>query len=186
MLADVQKKNKSGQELTGTDRILERILKLALTDKDLKKTNDSILELEGEIDAIGDKSDTFKYSDLSKNLIEGLKAEREELIKKAGIMAKSKLELELGELKKLLAQRPAHPFETTDQGEGLPRGAAPRRRADRDRQEVQVLGGGRATTSSTGRTRASTGATSSGTYQYTLTKGCIDRDTANQQLSSSN
>ncbi len=53
VLAEVQKKNKdSGGKQVGTDQILERILNLALTDKDLKKTSDSIGELEGEIDAL--------------------------------------------------------------------------------------------------------------------------------------
>ena len=52
MLDEVRQKDKAGEKLSGTDEILERILNLALTDKDLKKTVDSITELEGEIDAI--------------------------------------------------------------------------------------------------------------------------------------
>ncbi len=101
VLAEVQRKNKEGLEKNGTDLILERILKLALTDKDLKRTNDSILELEAEIDQMGTKSDAFKYSNLTKALIESLKVQREELIKKAGIMAQGKLEFETDELGRL-------------------------------------------------------------------------------------
>src|SRR5688500_19515212 len=44
VLLDIQKKNEGAVEKSGTDVILERVLKLALTDKDLKKTNDSILD----------------------------------------------------------------------------------------------------------------------------------------------
>ncbi len=47
VLDEVRKKNKAGQVKKGSvDEILERILNLALTDKDLKKTVDSIGELE--------------------------------------------------------------------------------------------------------------------------------------------
>lgn len=110
---DVRKKNKSGEKLKRTEEILERILNLALTDKDLKKTVDSITELEGEIDAIGTKGDSFKYSNLSKRLIEQLKVQREGLMKTAGAMAKSKLEYELGQLKTMRANAYRIKYETT-------------------------------------------------------------------------
>lgn len=185
VLADVQKKGRSGQALTSTDRILERILRLALTDKDLKKTNDSILELEAELDSFGTKSDTFKYSELSKNLMEGLKTERTKLISKAGIMARSKLELEHAELKKLLANGLRIRFETTSK--------------EKDFLEEQLRAGGR--TEIVKKYKYSVAVEDDelywpyegefwrdelGTYQYTLTKGCIDRDTANQQIRASN
>ena len=113
VLADVQKKNKDGLQKAETDVILERILRLALTDQDLKKTNESILELEGEMDAFGTKGDTFRYSELSKQLLEGLKQQRVALIEKGGMMAKGKLESELMALKQLLANGLRIKFETT-------------------------------------------------------------------------
>jgi tetratricopeptide (TPR) repeat protein len=114
VLASVQKKQESGEELSGTEQILERILKLALTDQDLKKTSDSIIELEAEIESFSGKGDNFKFSGLAKSLIEGLKQQREALLKKAGLMAKGKLEFELDQLKTLRGQGLRIKFETTD------------------------------------------------------------------------
>lgn len=178
VLDEVRKKNKAGQKLKGTDEILERILNLALTDKDLKKTVDSIAELEGEMDAVGEKGDTFKYSNLSKQLIERLKEQRTGLIGKAGLMAKAKLDFELGQLKTLRANGLRIKFETTDR--------------ERTFLEEMLKAGGQ---QSIVKNYKYTVAVSDdqlywpyvgeywrdelGTYQYTLTKGCIERDSAN-------
>ena len=177
VLADIQKKNKD-KSRASADLILERILKLALTDQDLKKTNDSILELENELDAYGQKPDTFKYSDMSKQLIEDLKQQRVELVKKAGIMAKGKLEFELGELKKLLANGLRIRFETTTK--------------EKEFLEAMLQAGGQTATVKPYKVRTAVAddelywpyegeywRDELGTYQYTLTKGCISRDTAN-------
>lgn len=183
VLAEVQRKNREDVERSNTDIILERILRLALTDQDLKKTNDSILELEEEMDGYASRSDTFKYSELSKRLIEDLKVQRSQLIDKAGIMAKGKLENELGELKKLLANGLRIKFETTTK--------------EKEFLEEQLKQGGK--TEIVKRYRYSVAVADDqlywpyegeywrdelGTYQYTLTKGCIDRDTANRQVAS--
>ena len=179
VLADVQKKDKD--ELSGTEVILERILRLALTDQDLKKTNDSILELEGELDAFGEKGDTFKYSELSKDLLEGLKGQRTTLIEKAGIMSKGKLETELIALKQLLANGLRIKFETTTK--------------EKEFLEEQLKAGGK--TAIVKKYRYTVAVADDqlywpyegeywrdelGTYQYTLTKGCIERDTANRDV----
>ncbi len=171
---DVRKKNKSGEKKTSTDDILERILNLALTDKDLKKTVDSITELEGEIDSFGSKSDTFKYSNLSKSLIESLKVARTELLKKAGIMAKGKLDFELSQLKTMRGNGIRIHYETTSK--------------EKDFLEQQLGVGG---TKEIVKSYQYSVAVSDeelywpyvgeywrdelGTYQYTLTKGCIER-----------
>lgn len=183
VLADVQKKNKDGLEKNGTDVILERILRLALTDQDLKKTNDSILELEGEMDLFSNKGDTFKYSELTKQLLEELKVQRTSLISKAGIMAKGKLETELGALKLLLANGLRIKFETTTK--------------EKEFLEEQLKAGGR--TAIVKKYKFSVAVADDqlywpyegeywrdelGTYQYTMTKGCIERDTANRQMQS--
>ncbi len=174
VLADIQKKNKAAPR-SNTDVILERILRLALTDKDLKNTNDSILELEGEISSLERRPDRFKYSNLAKNLLEELKKQRETLVKKAGIMAKGKLELELGELKKLLANGLRIKFETTTK--------------EKEFLEEQLRAGGQAEV--VRKYKYSVAVADDqlywpyegeywrdelGTYQYTLTKGCIERN----------
>ncbi|MBZ4417077.1 adventurous gliding motility protein GltC [Myxococcus sp. RHSTA-1-4] len=183
VLAEVQKKNKEGLEKNETDIILERILRLALTDQDLRKTNDSILELEAEMDAFANKADTFKYSELSKSLLEDLKVQRTALISKAGIMAKGKLETELVALKQLLANGLRIKFETTTK--------------EKEFLEEQLKAGGR--TAIVKKYKYSVAVPDDqlywpyegeywrdelGTYQYTLTKGCIERDTANRNVQS--
>jgi tetratricopeptide (TPR) repeat protein len=184
VLSDVQKKNKEGLEKSQTDVILERILRLALTDQDLKKTNDSILELEGEMDVFAEKGDTFRYSELSKQLLEGLKTQRTALIEKAGIMSKGKLETELVGLKQLLANGLRIKFETVSK--------------EKEFLEEQLKAGG--SVSVVKKYRFSVAVADDqlywpyegeywrdelGTYQYTLTKGCVERDRANRAVSSS-
>jgi tetratricopeptide (TPR) repeat protein len=175
VLDEVRKKNKAGLVKKGSvDEILERILNLALTDKDLKKTVESITELEAEIDSFGAKSDSFKYSGLAKSLIESMKAQREQLIKKAGIMAKGKLDFENGQLKTLRANGLRIKFETTD-------------REKEFLQELLQAGGQKQVVKDYKYTVAVSDdqlywpyvgeywRDELGTYQYTLTKGCIER-----------
>lgn len=179
VLDSVRKKEKAGEKLTGTDEILERILNLALTDKDLKKTADSIAELEGEIDSLSSKGDAFKFSNLAKALIERLKVQRESLIKKAGVMAKGKLTFELGQLKTLRANGLRIKFETNSK--------------EKEFLEAMLASGGQQATVKP--YKLSYGVPDEylywpyvgefwrdelGTYQYTLTKGCIERDSANK------
>jgi tetratricopeptide (TPR) repeat protein len=173
VLAEVKKKNKEGLAQSHTDQILERILNLALTDTDLKKTSDSITELEGEIDTFGNKADNFKFSGLAKDLIEGLKVQREQLIKKAGVMSKGKLEFENGALKALRSNGLRIKFETNDQEK-------------RFLEEV-LASGGEAKIVIPYKFSAAVSddelywpyfgeywRDELGTYEYTLTKGCID------------
>ncbi|PZR08841.1 MAG: hypothetical protein DI536_23385 [Archangium gephyra] len=180
VLDEVRKKNKEGKKLRGTDEILERILNLALTDKDLKKTVDSIAELETEMDTFGTKGDTFKYSNLTKQLIEQLKTQRQELIGKAGLMAKAKLEFELGQLKTLRANGLRIKFETNSK--------------EKEFLEEMLKAGGQQSIVKPYKYSTAVGddylywpyvgeywRDELGTYQYTLTKGCIARDSANQR-----
>jgi tetratricopeptide (TPR) repeat protein len=113
LLADVQKKAKTGQN-TGTTTILQRILNLALTDKDLKHLNDSINELEGEMDALQSKHEVLKNSPLASDLLQELKTQRTALTQKAGLIARAKLENELAELKDELAKGLRIRFETAE------------------------------------------------------------------------
>jgi tetratricopeptide (TPR) repeat protein len=174
VLAEVQKKNDDRDEKSSTDLILERVLRLALTDKDLKKTNDSILELETELDSYTRQSDAFRYSNLVKQLTEDLKVQRVSLIAKAGIMAKGKLQYELGELKRLLGDGLRIKFETTTK--------------EKEFLEQQLLAGGAKDIVKSYKYSVAVAddqlywpyegeywRDELGTYQYTLTKGCVDR-----------
>lgn len=180
VLDEVRKKNKAGQVKKGSvDEILERILNLALTDKDLKKTVDSIGELEGEIDSFGGKSDAFKYSNLSKALIEQMKAQREGLIKKAGIMAKAKLDFENGQLKTLRANGLRIKFETTDREkefltELLQAGG--QKQIVKDYKYTVAVSDDQLYWPYVGEYWRD----ELGTYQYTLTKGCIERSSGSE------
>ncbi len=180
VLDEVRKKNKAGLVKKGSvDEILERILNLALTDKDLKKTVDSIGELEGEIDGFGGKSDAFKYSNLSKSLIEALKAQREQLIKKAGIMAKGKLDFENGQLKTLRANGLRIKFETTDREKEFLQellGAGGNKQIVKDYKWSVAVSDDQLYWPYVGEYWRD----ELGTYQYTLTKGCIERSSGNE------
>ncbi|MBX5482517.1 MAG: adventurous gliding motility protein GltC [Myxococcaceae bacterium] len=174
ILSEVQKKNASASEKNPTDLILERVLRLALTDKDLKKTNDSILELEAEMASFENQSDAFRYSSLVKSLEEELKVQRTNLIKKAGIMAKGKLQYELGQLNDLLGKGLRIKFETTEK--------------EKEFLEEQLQSGGKKEIVKNYKYSVAVSDTELywpyegeywrdelGTYQYTLTKGCIER-----------
>lgn len=96
VLAELQKKNvKDGSP---TSRMLERIVNLALSDRELRHLNESVLELEAEADSIAARRDLFRYSELAKGLLADLEAQRVEIQKKAGFYAKRKLEKERREL----------------------------------------------------------------------------------------
>lgn len=93
VLDEIQKKSLGIKE-AGKDAALRRILKLALSDKELRHLNDGILELDREMDGIAGRKDSFKFSETAKELVEGMKGQRIELQKKAGFYAKRKLERE--------------------------------------------------------------------------------------------
>lgn len=174
VLAEVQKRNEAGRQLSATDQLLERILKLALTDQDLKKTSDSINELEAEIDSFSSKGDNFKFSGLAKALIEGLKSQRELLLKKAGVMSKGKLEFELDQLKTLEGNGLRIKFETTTK--------------EKEYLEESLKAGGNVDVIKKYKFSPAVDddhlywpyvgeywRDELGTYEYTLTKGCIEQ-----------
>jgi tetratricopeptide (TPR) repeat protein len=175
VLSDIQKRNlEAGTDRNAKDVILERVLKLALTDRDLKKTNDSILELEAELDSVGAKADTFKYSNLAKTLMEDLKKQRQEMVKRAGLMAKGKLKTELDALKDLLAKGLRIKFETeTKEKEFLENSL-------QNEGEKEVVVPYKYTTAVADDQlywpyEGEYWRDELGTYRYTLTKGCSER-----------
>jgi outer membrane protein assembly factor BamD (BamD/ComL family) len=168
ILDDIQRK----QRKKTSSPLLDRILKLALTDADLQRRNASIQELETEMDGIGDRPDVFRYSELSKVLLEELRGERRQAIAQAGLIARAKLERERDELRDLLGKALRIKFETQEKEKQL--------------LEHQIAGqeGPREVLHSY---RYSVAVPDSdyywpyegeywrdelGTYQYTLTKGC--------------
>jgi hypothetical protein len=84
--------------------LLRRILKVALSDKDLQVVNTSVLEIERELEKIGKQKDVFSQSKLATVLIDSLKKRRDELMKKAGMLTKSRLEQERDSLRVQIAQ----------------------------------------------------------------------------------
>ncbi len=171
VLADIQKQNR--EDSGEISKMLERILKLALSDRELKHLNDSILELEAEADSISSKRDLFRFSDLAKTLLGDLEAQRIEQQKKAGFYAKRKLERERRELAQLNYRALAIKAEIGT--------------SEKDALEASLAEGKNVTAMK--KYRYSTAVDDErvywpyegeywrdelGTYQYTLTKGCKD------------
>ncbi len=180
VLAEVQSKVRSGPA-QGKDAILERVLKLALTDRELKNTNDAILEVEKETDLIAGRGAAFRTSDLARHLQERLNKERQQLVTRAGVMARGKLELELANLRTLLGNGERIKFETTGK--------------EKEFLEEQLQAGGRKAIVKQYRYSVAVAddqlywpfqgeywRDELGTYEYTLTKGCVERSTANRQV----
>src|SRR5215813_9900662 len=182
VLADIQKKNRAAKKAgQSPDLILERVLKLALSDKDLKNTNESIIELENELDS--EKSHpSLNNTDLARHLQDLLKKQRTVLIQKAGLMAKAKLEQEREELRTLLGNGERIKFETTTK--------------EKEFLEEQLQAGGRRAIIKKYRYSVAVNddqiywpfqgefwRDELGTYSYTLTKGCIERKTGNKNVS---
>ncbi|MHB8419857.1 MAG: adventurous gliding motility protein GltC, partial [Myxococcales bacterium] len=108
LLDEIQRK----QRKQGSNPLLDRILKLALSDEELRRRNSSIQELETEMDGIGARPEAFRYSDLAKSVLEELKGERQAALNRAGQIARAKLEQERDELKDLLGKALRIKFET--------------------------------------------------------------------------
>jgi hypothetical protein len=102
-----------GKPGAGTDGIMQQVLRIALSSQDIKALNDSIQELEAELEALGNAPETFRYSELAKASQEQLTAQRASLRQKAGTLAKAKLERETAELARLIGDALRIKFEIT-------------------------------------------------------------------------
>ncbi len=171
MIEDAEKSKDVGTHAA----LMRKVMKIALSDQNVRALNESILEIEKEMDhGIGDRRDAFRYSALTKDLQEALKAERQKLVEEAGARARQKLEYERDGLRELLQQ-------------------ALRIKIEVSRKEREVLQG---SLSAGGRIdvirdyKYSVAVSDEhlywpyegefwrdelGTYSYTLTKGCKDR-----------
>ncbi len=167
LLEDIQVKQRT-RHSTG---LLDRILKLALSDDNLKRLNSSIQEIEAEMDAVGETSESFRYSEVAKQLLDDLKAERKAAIGQAGLIARAKLEQERDDLKDLLGKGLRIKFETQEKEKELLEskiaGQAAPETLRRYRYSVAVSDGDQFWPYEGEYWRDELG-----TYQYTLTKGC--------------
>jgi tetratricopeptide (TPR) repeat protein len=85
--------------------LMRRIMKLAFTDQNVKRLNDSILEVEDEMDhGLAGRREAFRSSALYRDLKDKLEGERRRLVEEAGARARGKLEYERDALKGLLQQ----------------------------------------------------------------------------------
>ena len=90
---------------TAARPLMRRIMKLAFTDQNVKRLNDSILEVEDEMDrGLAARREAFRSSALYRDLKEKLTGERRRLVEEAGARARGKLEYERDALKGLLQQ----------------------------------------------------------------------------------
>ncbi|RME22760.1 MAG: hypothetical protein D6806_12425, partial [Deltaproteobacteria bacterium] len=99
-LLAIQKAPPSGE----AGRMLRRILKLALSDKDLKLLNSSVLEIDRELRRIARAGSSFTDSKIGKRLVMFLNERRRELVKRAGQLTQNRLQREKRYLAGLLAQ----------------------------------------------------------------------------------
>ncbi len=85
--------------------LMRRIMKLAFTDESVKRLNDSILEVENEMDSgLAGRRGAFRSSALHRELKDKLEGERRRLVEEAGARARAKLEYERDALRGLLQQ----------------------------------------------------------------------------------
>ncbi|HVP68237.1 MAG TPA: adventurous gliding motility protein GltC [Anaeromyxobacteraceae bacterium] len=95
-----------GEKGKATDRgsLLRKVLKIALTDDAISRLNESILQIEAEMDdGVGGRG-RFARTGLGEELLVRLKADRARLVEEAGARARQKLESERDDLKRLLEQ----------------------------------------------------------------------------------
>ncbi len=153
---------------------MRRIMKLALTDQNVKRLNDSILEVENEMDrGLSGRREAFRSSALHRELKDKLERERGRLVEEAGARARAKLEYERDALRDLLQQALRIKIEVA--------------RKEREALEVALKQGGQVDVLKDYRYSVAVSdehlywsydgefwRDELGTYTYTLTKGCRD------------
>jgi tetratricopeptide (TPR) repeat protein len=154
--------------------MMRRIMKVAFTDQSVRRLNDSILEVDGEMSrGLGLRREAFKSSALARELADRLQTERRRLMDEAGARARAKLEYERDALKELLQQALRIKIEVA--------------RKEREALESALSQGGRVDVIRDYRYSVAVSdehlywpydgefwRDELGTYTYTLTKGCRD------------
>ena len=158
----------------GVDPMMRRILKLSLTDENVKRLRDSILEVENEMDrGLSGRREAFRSSALYRDLKDKLEKERGRLTDEAGARARAKLEYERDALRDLLQQALRIKIEVA--------------RNEREALEAALKQGGQVNVLKDYRYSVAVSdehlywpydgefwRDELGTYTYTLTKGCRD------------
>lgn len=95
-----------GEKVREADRgsLVRKVLKIALTDDAIYRLNDSILQIEKEMDEGVGGRPRFSRTALGEDLLARLKADRARLVEEAGARARQKLEAERDDLRRLLEQ----------------------------------------------------------------------------------
>ena len=154
--------------------MMRRIMKLALTDHNVKRLNDSIQEVEREMDqGLSGRREAFRSSALFRDLKDKLGRDRGRLVDEAGARARGKLEYERDALRDLLQQALRIKIEVA--------------RKEREALEVALKQGGQVDVLKDYRYSVAVSdehlywpydgefwRDELGTYTYTLTKGCRD------------
>jgi hypothetical protein len=159
----------------GGSGTMRRILKLSLTDQNIRQLAESIGEIEDELDrGIGGRRAEFRQSALAKDLSERLSAERVRLVEEAGQRARGKLEYERDQLRALLAQALRIQIEVSRKEREALEGSLARG------EQVEVVKDLRYSTAVSDEHlywpyEGEFWRDELGTYSYTLTKGCKDR-----------
>jgi tetratricopeptide (TPR) repeat protein len=169
---DLIERAEKSQDPAAKASLMRKVMKISFTDKTIKRLNDSILEIEGEMDeGIGRRKEGFRTSALAAESLASLKAERAKLVEEAGARARQKLEYERDALRELLEQALRIKIEVS--------------RREREALEVTLARG--APADALRRYRFSAAVSDEheywpyqgefwrdelGTYSYTLTKGC--------------
>jgi TolA-binding protein len=88
-----------------SNRLLRRILKVAMADKDLALLNNSVLEIDREIDRVRHENDAgFSASKVAQRVIRVLNTQRADLVAKADTKTKNRLDAERDFLGDLIAK----------------------------------------------------------------------------------
>jgi tetratricopeptide (TPR) repeat protein len=160
---------------SGGSGTMRRILKLALTDQNIRQLSGSIGEIERELDrGIGQRRAEFRASPLAGDLKAKLSAERARLIDEAGQRARGKLEYERDQLRALLAQALRIQIEVSRKEREALEGSLAKG------EQVEVVKDLKYSTAVSDEHlywpyEGEFWRDELGTYSYTLTKGCKDR-----------
>ncbi len=159
----------------GVSETARRIVKIAITDQNVRRLAESVGELEKEMDdGLGRRRTEFRTSSLGKELVDKLKVERASLVEEIGARTRAKLEYERDFLRQLLGQALRIQIEVTrKEREALEGSLAKGSQVDvvRDLKYSHAVSDEHLYWPYEGEFWRD----ELGTYSYTLTKGCKDR-----------
>ncbi len=171
LIAETEKREAKGDQA----RLMRKIMKLAFTDENIKRLDESIGEIDDETDrGIGGRRAEFRQSALAKDLGNALRIERTALVDEAGRRARQKLEYERDGLRQILAQALRIKIEVSRKEREMLEGSLA------SGAQVEVLRDLKFSTAVSDEHlywpyEGEFWRDELGTYSYTLTKGCKDR-----------